>query len=387
MRVVVWKMLVSPQRVLHIVENLNRGAVENWLLRMLRHARRKGVETDWTFYCVVGQQGSNDEQAQALGARVVRSPVPIARKASFIRALRHELRQGNYGALHCHHDLVSAVYLLAALRLPIRRRIVHVHNADEGAPTPSRFKQCLYREPMRRICLRTADRIVGISNHTLDTFLAGRARRAERDFVHYYGVDPSPFENVVGDRSGFRRQLNLREDALILLFGGRLVPEKNPVFVVDVLADLRCLEPRAIAVFAGVGSQERDVLARARELGVERSVRLLGWRDDMPEIMSCSDWFILPRPEHPMEGFGLAVVEAQLAGLRMLLSRGIPDDPLLSTACFRRLPLSSGSKAWAIAAMELLRNPAPSAAAALAALRKSPMSMDQALIGLLALHT
>ena len=88
-----------------------------------------------------------------------------------------------------------------------------------------------------------------------------------------------------------------------------------------------------------------------------------------------------------MEGFGLAVVEAQLAGLRMLLSRGIPDDSLLSTASFRRLALSGGSKAWAIAAMDLLRNPAPSRAAALAALRKSPMNMDQALNGLLALHT
>jgi glycosyltransferase involved in cell wall biosynthesis len=125
---------------------------------------------------------------------------------------------------------------------------------------------------------------------------------------------------------------------------------------------------------------------RARELGVENSVRLLGWRNDLPEIMSCSDWFILPHPEYPMEGFGLAVVEAQLAGLRMLLSRGIPDDPLLPTACFRRLPLSGGSKEWAIAAMELLRNPAPSRAAGLAALRKSPMSMDQALAGLLGLH-
>ena len=179
-----------------------------------------------------------------------------------------------------------------------------------------------------------ADRIVGISNHTLDTFLAGRARRPERDIVHYYGLDPSPFENVVADRVGFRRQLDLPEDALILLFAGRLVPEKNPVFVVDVLANLRCIEPRAVAVFAGAGSQEHDILDRARELGVANSVRLLGWRNDMPEVMSCSDWFILPHPEHPVEGFGLAIVEAQLAGLRMLLSRGIPDDPLFRQPVF-----------------------------------------------------
>ena len=102
-----------------------------------------------------------------------------------------------------------------------------------------------------------------------------------------------------------------------------MVPEKNPVFTVEVLAELRGMDPRAVAVFAGAGSQERAVLKRARELGIENSVRMVGWRNDLPEIMSCSDWFILPHPEYPVEGFGLAVVEAQLAGLRMLLSRGI----------------------------------------------------------------
>jgi len=112
----------------------------------------------------------------------------------------------------------------------------------------------------------------------------------------------------------------------------------------------------------------------------------LGWRNDLPEIMNCSEWCILPHPEHPVEGFGLAVVEAQLAGMRMLLSRGVPEDPLLPSACFRRLPLADGPLVWAKAAVELLREPAPSRAAAIAALKESPMDMDRALGGLLQLH-
>jgi len=361
--------------------------VENWLVRMLGHARGRGIDVDWTFYCSLGQPGMMDKKARALRARVIHSPVPVVKKVEFVRALRTELRHGEYDVLHCHHDIVSAVYLLAALGMPIRRRIVHVHNADEAVLTPSRFKQRLYREPMRRVCLFMADRIVGISNHTLDTFLAGRARRPERDAVHHYGLDPTRFENVAADRTAFRRQWGFPEEAAILLFGGRLVPEKNPVFAVDVLAHLRCIERRAVAVFVGAGSQEPDVLARARELGVENSVRLLGWRNDLPEIMSCSDWFILPHPEHPVEGFGLAVVEAQLAGLRMLLSRGIPDDPLLPTASFRRLALAVGPEQWARAAMELLNSPTSSRGVALAALRESQMDMDRALEGLLKLYS
>jgi glycosyltransferase involved in cell wall biosynthesis len=373
-------------KVLHVVENLDRGAVENWLLRMLEHALRRGVSVDWTFYCALEHVGACDSRAEASGGRVLHSPVPIVRKVEFIRSLRSELRRGGYEILHCHHDILSAVYLGASVGIPLRRRIVHVHNADEAVPTGSRFKEKMLREPMRQTCLQMADRIVGISNHTLDTFLAGRARCPDRDSVHYYGVDPIPFANAPADRGGFRRQLGLPEDARILLFAGRKVPEKNPVFVVEVLEQLRRLDPRVVGIFAGSGSEEPRVRNRARELGLEASVHLLGWRKDLPEIMCCSDWFILPHPEHPMEGFGLAVVEAQLAGLRMLLSNGIPCDPLLPTACFRRLPLGDGPTAWAWAAMELVDETAPSRVAAIAALKESPMDMDHALEGLLRLH-
>ena len=128
------------------------------------------------------------------------------------------------------------------------------------------------------------------------------------------------------------------------------------------------------------------MLAR-QELGVSANFRALGWRNDVPDIMCYCDWFILPRPERPMEGFGIAVVEAQLGGLRMLLSLGIPDDPLLPTARVRRLPLAAGADVWAQAAIELFRQPAPSRSDALTALKRSPMDMDTALGRLLEIHT
>src|SRR6267142_2848790 len=98
---------MSQRRVLHIIEDLNRGAVENWLLRMLRHARARGTDLDWTFYCVLQHPGAMDEKARALGARVIHSPVPIGKKLEFVRALRSELRRGEYDVLHCHHDIIS----------------------------------------------------------------------------------------------------------------------------------------------------------------------------------------------------------------------------------------------------------------------------------------
>ena len=373
-------------KVLHVVESLDRGAVENWLVRMLEFAKRQGVRLDWTFYCTLAQPGLLEERARHCGARIVHSPVPLAQPGAFISALRRELKRGDYDVLHCHHDLVSGIYLAASVGLPIRRRLVHAHNSDESVLTPSPLKQRLYRPLLRGLCLAIADGFVGNSNHTLDTLLAGRLRRLGSDTVHYYGVDPSPFGVEAPDRAAFRRGLDLPEDAIILLFGGRMTPEKNPVFTVDILAALRSIEPRTFAVFAGEGSEELAVVERAKLLGVGDSVRMLGWRSDLPNIMRNADWFILPRPEHPKEGFGLAIVEAQLAGLRLLVSQGVPDDPFLATASFRRLSLKAPAAEWAAAAVDLMADTAPSPTAAFQALRESPMDMNRALDDLIALQ-
>jgi hypothetical protein len=56
-------------KVLHIVESLDRGAVENWLVRMARYARNRQMDVDWAFYCILGQPGAMDDEARALGTQ------------------------------------------------------------------------------------------------------------------------------------------------------------------------------------------------------------------------------------------------------------------------------------------------------------------------------
>jgi glycosyltransferase involved in cell wall biosynthesis len=373
-------------KVLHVVGVLDRWSVETWLLQLMAHAARRGQPLDWTFYCASGQPGARDCEARALGARVVRSPVPIGHKLAFAKALRAEVTSGGYDVLHSHHDLISGVYLLATAGLRTPKRIVHVHNLDEAVLTPSPLKQAVLRPALRRVCLTMADQIVANSEPSLTAFLAGRRRDPRRHGVHYVAIDPVRFIAARLDRAAFRRSLGLSEDAPILLFAGRITPEKNPVFAVDVLAAIRRRMPQAVAVFAGAGSLEAEVQARATELGQADAIRMIGWRDDVAEVMSACDWFILPHPHHPAEGFGVAVVEAQLAGLRLLVSLGVSDAPILPGAAWRRLSLDDGAEAWAEAAAQLWNQPAPSRDAAVAALAASPMDLDRALGDMLALH-
>ncbi len=49
-------------RVLHVVESLDRGAVENWLMRTFREAKQVDSTIDWTFYCTLTRDGEHDER-------------------------------------------------------------------------------------------------------------------------------------------------------------------------------------------------------------------------------------------------------------------------------------------------------------------------------------
>jgi len=363
------------------------NAVESWLLRMFAHGHARGEQLDWTFYCHLTESGSTVDQVRELGGCVIPSPVPLSDKRGFAMALRQELTSGGYDVLHAHHDILNGFYFAASLGCPLRRRICHIHNADENVPVSGPGKAGLLRAVLRRIVFQLGDRIVGISDHTLDRFIQWRPRKARRDRVHYYGVDPTRFQAIETTPQAFRAEIGLPLDAQILLFGGRLVNEKNPMFAVDIFAELYHRDPQLYFVIVGTGSLADNMAARCEVLGVADRIRMLGWRGDLPRIMQCCNLFVLTRPEEPPEGFGLAIIEAQLAGLPMLLSTGILDDPLLPSAAARRLSLSRPVGDWADAAQDLLNAPSPNRSIAFEELKRSPMDMDKALDDLIDLHS
>jgi glycosyltransferase involved in cell wall biosynthesis len=378
-------------RVVHIVESLDTGAVEGWLLTMLRTACSKGILLDWTFYCVLPRVGRNDQLARDLGATVAHSPVEMRETVAFVTAMRRFIRAGDFHVLHCHHDIVSALYLVAAAGLPIRRRIVHAHNADLGVPTPNGRKAAILRTVMRRFCLAASDCIVGISRHTLETML-GRAARAERcETVVYYGMDTTLYHGAPPDRAALLADLDLPNDAEILLFAGRMVWYKNPLFVLDILGCLRRSNPRAVALFAGSGPLVPEVDRLARERGLADCVRVLGWRNDTAHLMRVSDVFVFPRVESQIDGFGieglgLVVVEAQAAGLTAIISRGVPEDAIVTPEQCRVIPLSDGPEVWAAATEKALTSARARQEVAVAAIDSSRFSASTGLESLQRLY-
>lgn len=348
-------MSTGRRRILHIVESFDGQATEAWLTRMLASVRDHRRDDDWDFYCLAGRPGRFSGRLEALGSRLYMAPVSVSSLPLLVRDVRRVLRAGCYHVLHGHHDVMSAPYLLSSAGLGVRR-IVHVHNTELALPTPSRAKQVVAREPMRRLCLALADRIVGVSEVALSAFVRGHTPRHPRDMVLHCAVAPVAAETLprIEARADIRTELGVPAEASVWLFAGRMVPYKNPRFLLDALTQTN---PDTVAIFAGTGPEEEEVRTYASCLGLADRVRVLGWRDDLPRLMRGSDVLLWPSAEMPMEGLGLGVVEAQAHGLPVVVSRSVPPEAAVLTNLVQTVPLAAGPRAWAAAAEGITATP------------------------------
>jgi glycosyltransferase EpsF len=380
------ELVATPRvRVLQIVESLDNQAVESWLLRTFRRAAIDFPNFEWTFFCVLPTPGQFDRLVMESGGRVIHSRFPIHNKISFLRSLRQVMRDGAFDVLHCHHDIMSGAYILASLGLPIRKRIVHLHNTAVALPTNNPLKKFLFYAPMRQLCLHMADRVVGISNEALGS-ITGDRRKKGRDVVVHYGVDTKSFAIREIGGIDIRRELRLDAETKILLFVGRMVDYKNPLFVLKVLRCLLGGPKKFVAVFVGKGPLESEVMRAAGVEGLSERVRVLGFRSEVPDFMHAADVCIWPSLESPKEGLGLGVIEAQAAGLPILMSQSVPTEAIVIPELVSILPLAAGPEAWAAKVNLICETPRPSKAEALAQVERSSYSMGDGVANIMALY-
>lgn len=340
-------------RIINIVENLDKGAVENWLVNAFLESRKIKPDWKWTFYCILGRRGRLDTIVEEAGGTIIYSPYTVSNKIPFLKNLRHTLKKGKYDIIHSHHDFLSGFYLIASIGIPFKKRILHIHNTDKALPVGNSFLHNLLLKPLKKIAIHFSDIIIGISANTLNDFVAGVNIGKRKKQLLYYGVRMSPPK----DDYFLRDELGIPSDAMIMLFVGRMNEQKNPAFVIEILRELHTNRNDVYAVFVGKGTEEKIVQQKSREYNLESFVHLLGWRNDTAAIMADSNVFVFPRIESPKEGLGLVVVEAQVAGLPMILSYGIVEDAIEIKELAHFISLNDNSREWALKVLEILNAP------------------------------
>lgn len=143
-------------------------------------------------------------------------------------------------------------------------------------------------------------------------------------YIPGVGVDTKKFKDVDIDRKAYRKKIGIRDEELLVLAVGELSHRKNHQIVVKALAEANI--PNAVFMICGNAMTSANTKIELEELADKLSVdlRLMGLRDDIPQICNCADVGVMPSTR---EGLGLSGIEMLAAGLPVVASHvhGIVD--------------------------------------------------------------
>jgi glycosyltransferase involved in cell wall biosynthesis len=129
----------------------------------------------------------------------------------------------------------------------------------------------------------------------------------------HIGIDTSVWRHTGPRLSTVRKSLGATDRTLILLFSGRISPEKRPHLAVDVAAQLRAEGQDVVLVFAGSGQLLQATHERAEQCGLGDRCKFLGELDEVTlrAVYAASDIFIAPSE---IEGIARSLYEAMAMG-------------------------------------------------------------------------
>jgi glycosyltransferase involved in cell wall biosynthesis len=114
-----------------------------------------------------------------------------------------------------------------------------------------------------------------------------------------------------------RLELKISSDAPVVGFVGRFFPEKNLFHFLQALVRVRASSPAMVGLLVGDGPLFEETQAQAETLGLARSLRFTGFREDISRLLAAMDVFVLPSAT---EGLSMTLLEAMAAGKPAVVS-------------------------------------------------------------------
>lgn len=297
-------------------------------------------------------EGSFEALATRYGARLEMLPSlgPELEPGADLRALRALggiVRRFRPQIVHTHTAKAGALGRGAALIAARGRRpaIVHTYHGHvlEGYFGP--IETAGYRTVERGLA-RFSDRLVGVSQATVDDLVRLRIAPRERLEVVPLGLDLDRFLGLDPRREG-------PDGDAVALYAGRLVPIKRVDLLIRALARARGTGAPVRLVILGDGELRSELEGLACSLGVDQHVTFLGYRHDVAAYLAASDIAVLSSAN---EGTPVALIEAAAAARPLVGTRvgGVADVVAPGTG---RLVEAGDEEALAAALAELAVNP------------------------------
>ena len=336
----------KPLRVVQACD-LQAGGISSMILAVCENLDREAVNFDYLVYR--DQEEFEDRRVQALGGRkLVASNTDAANKFEkfiykFFRTYR-VLRQERAEIFHIN---VSTPYDclvgLAARLAGVRTVILHAHNSR---PEKSGKGHLVFQNICRMFQPLCGDRYFACSN-LANEFMYGNRRRKNAVLVKN-GIDTRRFLFDETVRRQMRKRYGI-QDALVVGHIGRLCPQKNQGFLIQIFAELRKLRKDARLVLIGQGELERELMDQVERLELQDCILYIPVTSQPEQFYCMMDLFLLPSL---YEGLPVVGVEAQASGLPCIFSDSITRE-LSITDRAHYISLEQSPVEWAEQAVTL----------------------------------
>ena len=294
------------ERILHIIGRMNVGGAETFIMNVYRNIDREKVQFDFVVH--TKEKCDYEDEIKALGGKIYRIEQLSKHPLKSMKQLRKIIIDNKdvYRTIHRHTD--SAIVftdLLIAKLAGIKNRYVHSHS-DKTSKGSKIHRIC---RPILNI-LATRKFACG---QQAGEWLFGKKQNFE---IIQNGIDIEKYKFNKNIRDEVRKELNLKENDILIGHVGRFHRVKNHDFLIDIFYEVQ-KEINAKLVLVGTGELQDQIKEKVRKLGISDKVIFLGLRQDVNRIMQAMDIFLFPSL---FEGLPLTLIEAQAAGLKILAS-------------------------------------------------------------------
>jgi glycosyltransferase involved in cell wall biosynthesis len=282
------------------------------LLRMVRRGRRVHV-IDLT----PRHDGAAIDDDEGIVVHRVRTPrAPVVRSMAYhARIARLSFRLGRRARVaqlnHLGTGMIAAAPVLAMLG--VGRTLVIWGSA---APGFGPFGPG-WRNRIARWIARRQPSIVSLSSATARNLAAAGFDASRVRFIPN-GVDTERFRPLTPADGAWNPPPGWPRHGTIAVTVGRLVPAKGLDLLFTAWRSAIDAAPDATLVIVGDGPLREECEAAARRLGIAESVKLLGTRRDVPEILRRSDLYV---SSSRTEGMSNALLEGLASGLPLVATR------------------------------------------------------------------
>ena len=241
------------------------------------------------------------------------------RNLAAYKQLKKLIEDESYDLVHAHTPVSSALTRVACKRMKDVKVIYTAHGFYfyKGAGF---VNWCLYY-PIEKWLSKYTDALITI-NHE-DYAKAKKSLFTKKiEYTSGVGFDFMKFKNIDVDKNKKLKSLSLPTDCFIILSVGELNKNKNHEVVIRAIDKMN--HSKIHYLICGEGNLREKLHDLAVDLGLEKQVHLLGFREDVHELCKISQLFVFPSKR---EGLGLAALEAMAAGLPTITSNvhGIVD--------------------------------------------------------------